>query len=138
VINYKHLRHSNLGCESLSYAPLDERTLTDGAGSRALAVEYERGGVVVPLHRFVQALGECSKQLEEERIHDNFVIIYELMDELVDFRYPQTTESKILDLMTRAHFGLPSVRSGKPYVTFRRPSHPRSADMGRTRYLDAA
>ena len=26
----------------------------------------------------------------------NFVIIYELMDEMMDFGYPQTTESKIL------------------------------------------
>uniref|UniRef100_A0A8C7P1M8 AP-1 complex subunit mu-1 n=1 Tax=Oncorhynchus mykiss TaxID=8022 RepID=A0A8C7P1M8_ONCMY len=35
-------------------------------------------------------------ELEEESIRDNFVIIYELMDELMDFGYPQTTDSKIL------------------------------------------
>jgi AP-1 complex subunit mu len=34
--------------------------------------------------------------LEEESIRDNFVIIYELLDEMMDFGYPQTTESKIL------------------------------------------
>lgn len=34
--------------------------------------------------------------MEEESVRDNFVIIYELMDELMDFGYPQTTESKIL------------------------------------------
>uniref|UniRef100_A0A669BT19 AP-1 complex subunit mu-1 n=2 Tax=Oreochromis TaxID=8139 RepID=A0A669BT19_ORENI len=34
--------------------------------------------------------------LFEESIRDNFVIIYELMDELMDFGYPQTTDSKIL------------------------------------------
>jgi AP-1 complex subunit mu len=36
------------------------------------------------------------KVLEEESIRDNFVIIYELLDEMMDFGYPQTTESKIL------------------------------------------
>jgi AP-1 complex subunit mu len=41
-------------------------------------------------------LVEYFKELEEESIRDNFVIIYELMDEMMDFGYPQTTESKIL------------------------------------------
>ncbi|CAG8851696.1 21873_t:CDS:2, partial [Racocetra persica] len=36
------------------------------------------------------------KELEEESIRDNFVIIYELLDEMMDFGYPQTTETKIL------------------------------------------
>ena len=48
------------------------------------------------LHRLVQVLVEYFKELEEESIRDNFVIIYELMDEMMDFGYPQTTESKIL------------------------------------------
>lgn len=39
---------------------------------------------------------EYFKQLEEESIKDNFVIIYELLDELMDFGYPQTTETRIL------------------------------------------
>ena len=39
---------------------------------------------------------EYFKELEEESIRDNFVLIYELMDEIMDFGYPQTTESKIL------------------------------------------
>jgi AP-1 complex subunit mu len=39
---------------------------------------------------------EYFKELEEESIRDNFVIVYELLDELMDFGYPQTTESKIL------------------------------------------
>jgi AP-1 complex subunit mu len=41
-------------------------------------------------------LVEYFKELEEESIRDNFVIIYELLDEMMDFGYPQTTESKIL------------------------------------------
>jgi AP-1 complex subunit mu len=39
---------------------------------------------------------EYFKELEEESIRDNFVIIYELLDEMMDFGFPQTTESKIL------------------------------------------
>ena len=44
----------------------------------------------------VQVFQEYFKELEEESIRDNFVLIYELLDELMDFGYPQTTESKIL------------------------------------------
>lgn len=39
---------------------------------------------------------EYFKEIEEESIRDNFVVIYELLDELIDFGYPQTTDSKIL------------------------------------------
>ena len=41
-------------------------------------------------------MGEYFKEVEEESIRDNFVICYELLDELVDFGYPQTTDAKIL------------------------------------------
>lgn len=52
--------------------------------------------IILFLHRLVQVLVEYFKELEEESIRDNFVIIYELLDEMMDFGYPQTTESKIL------------------------------------------
>ncbi|XP_035280127.1 AP-1 complex subunit mu-1-like isoform X2 [Anguilla rostrata] len=48
------------------------------------------------LYKMIQVFSEYFKELEEESIRDNFVIIYELMDELMDFGYPQTTDSKIL------------------------------------------
>lgn len=41
-------------------------------------------------------MNEYFKEIEEESIRDNFVVIYELLDELLDFGYPQTTDSKIL------------------------------------------
>ena len=44
----------------------------------------------------MQVFNEYFKELEEESIRDNFVIIYELMDEMMDYGYPQTTETKIL------------------------------------------
>ncbi|KAK2576578.1 hypothetical protein KPH14_005248 [Odynerus spinipes] len=52
--------------------------------------------VFVFLHKVVQVMQEYFKELEEESIRDNFVVIYELLDELLDFGYPQTTDSKIL------------------------------------------
>merc|ERR1712168_1058848 len=48
------------------------------------------------LDKLVAIFCEYFKELEEESIRDNFVIIYELLDELCDFGYPQTTDSKIL------------------------------------------
>lgn len=48
------------------------------------------------LHRIIEVFREYFKELEEESIRDNFVLIYELLDEIMDFGYPQTTESKIL------------------------------------------
>ena len=47
-------------------------------------------------HFSFQIFVEYFKELEEESIRDNFVIIYELLDEVMDFGYPQTTDSKIL------------------------------------------
>lgn len=44
----------------------------------------------------MEVFTEYFKELEEESIRDNFVIIYELLDEMMDFGYPQTTETKIL------------------------------------------
>ena len=44
----------------------------------------------------VKVFQEYFKELEEESIRDNFVLVYELLDEIMDFGYPQTTESKIL------------------------------------------
>lgn len=52
---------------------------------------------------------EYFKELEEESIQDNFVVVYELLDELMDFGFPQTTDSKILQewessTCTHTHF----------------------------------
>ncbi|EPZ30782.1 Clathrin adaptor, mu subunit domain-containing protein [Rozella allomycis CSF55] len=39
-------------------------------------------------------LQKLAQELEEESIRDNFVVTYELFDEVMDFGYPQTTETK--------------------------------------------
>jgi AP-1 complex subunit mu len=48
------------------------------------------------LYRLTGVFKDYFGELEEESIRDNFVVIYELMDETMDFGYPQTCESRIL------------------------------------------
>jgi len=52
--------------------------------------------VISYLHKIVRVFTDYFNELEEESIRDNFVIIYELLDEFMDFGYPQTTDCKIL------------------------------------------
>lgn len=58
--------------------------------------------ILLFLHKIVEVFTEYFKELEEESIRDNFVVIYELLDEMMDFGYPQTTESKILQEYVRS------------------------------------
>jgi AP-1 complex subunit mu len=52
--------------------------------------------ILLFLYKLIEVFKEYFKELEEESIRDNFVIIYELLDEMMDFGFPQSTESKIL------------------------------------------
>jgi AP-1 complex subunit mu len=74
--------------------------------------------IILFLHRLSQVLVEYFKELEEESIRDNFVIIYELLDEMMDFGYPQTTESKILqELVFHAIRRLCTRKPSARYIT---------------------
>ncbi|KAI4719502.1 clathrin adaptor, mu subunit [Aureobasidium sp. EXF-10727] len=77
-INYLYIRHNNLYLLALTKR-------------NSNAAE-----ILLFLHKIVEVFTEYFKELEEESIRDNFVIIYELLDEMMDFGHPQTTESKIL------------------------------------------
>lgn len=48
------------------------------------------------MYKFVEIASQYFNKLAEESIRDNFVILYELLDEIMDFGYPQTTDTKIL------------------------------------------
>ncbi|KAL0441018.1 UNVERIFIED_CONTAM: AP-1 complex subunit mu-2 [Sesamum radiatum] len=48
------------------------------------------------LHRVVDVFKHYFEELKEESLRDNFVVVYELLDEIMDFGYPQYTEAKIL------------------------------------------
>ncbi|KAJ1564783.1 AP-1 complex subunit mu-1, partial [Cladochytrium tenue] len=77
-INFLYIRHNNLYLVAMTKKNSNAAT------------------ILVFLHKLCQVFAEYFKELEEESIRDNFVIIYELLDEMMDFGYPQTTESKIL------------------------------------------
>jgi len=43
------------------------------------------------LHSLVAILESYFKDVQEESIRDNFVVVYELLDEMMDNGYPQNT-----------------------------------------------
>lgn len=95
----RHKLHAHPPFKSLPYGRLFDQTFPSSYTGLVLALSKRNSNaaeVVIFLHRIVQVLVEYFKELEEESIRDNFVIIYELLDEMMDFGYPQTTESKIL------------------------------------------
>lgn len=64
------------------------------------------------LYKLVQVFQDYFKRVDEESIRDNFVIIYELLDEMMDFGFPQFTESKILrSYITQDFLPFESMRS---------------------------
>merc|ERR1719216_187922 len=74
--------------------------------------------IFVLLHKICAVMEEYFKDVEEESIRDNFVICYELMDELVDFGYPQTTDGKILqEYITQEGHKLEMAPKPPPAVT---------------------
>ncbi|WPK24272.1 hypothetical protein PUMCH_001539 [Australozyma saopauloensis] len=63
--------------------------------------------MVVFLLRLIEVLTQYFKSLEEESIRDNFVVIYELLDEMMDFGVPQITDTKILkEYITQDYYKL--------------------------------
>jgi len=48
------------------------------------------------LYKLMNVFKDYFGEIEEESIRDNFVVVYELLDETMDFGYPQSCESKIL------------------------------------------
>ncbi|PWA82344.1 AP-1 complex subunit mu-1 [Artemisia annua] len=52
--------------------------------------------LIVFLHLLASVFEYYFEELEEESLRDNFVVVYELLDEMMDFGYPQYTEAKIL------------------------------------------
>lgn len=77
-INYLYIRHNNLYLLAVTRRNSNATT------------------ILLFLHKLCEVFTEYFKELEEESIRDNFVIIYELLDEMMDYGHPQTTETKIL------------------------------------------
>jgi len=70
------------------------------------------------LHTIKRVMEDYFRDVEEESLRDNFVICYELMDEMVDFGYPQTTDGKILqEYITQESHKMEVVPRPPPAVT---------------------
>ncbi|KAK9805774.1 hypothetical protein WJX73_008271 [Symbiochloris irregularis] len=52
--------------------------------------------ILLFLHKLREVFVHYFNELEEESLRDNFVIAYELLDEVMDYGYPQFTEAQIL------------------------------------------
>ncbi|KAK1443411.1 clathrin adaptor [Babesia gibsoni] len=62
----------------------------------AASTNYNVTMVMSFLYSFVKVLENYFKTLSEDSIRENFVIIYELLDEMIDNGYPQATDAAIL------------------------------------------
>ena len=47
------------------------------------------------LHKVVEVMGNYFGKISEENIKNNFVLIYELLDEILDFGYPQVETERV-------------------------------------------
>lgn len=71
--------------------------------------------VTVFLNQLVTLLTDYFGELMEEAIRDNFVVVYELLDEVMDFGYPQITETKVLKgYEGPPHLPFPALPSSPP------------------------
>lgn len=55
------------------------------------------------LHALINVMQQCFGRVTEDNIKNNFVLIYELLDEVIDYGYAQNTDTAILrTLLTQA------------------------------------
>ncbi|KAL9272807.1 AP-1 complex subunit mu-2-like protein, partial [Drosera capensis] len=96
-ITYMFVQHKNL------YLMIASRQNCNAASPLLFlhrVVQTGKNAFTLTLASIVEALTEWFthyfEELEEESLRDNFVVVYELLDERMDFGYPQFTEAKIL------------------------------------------
>lgn len=88
-VHYTYIRHSNVILLAISRK-----------NTNCMAISYF-------LHQLVTALGEYVNSVEEESIRDNYVVIYELLDEMMDFGHVQTSDINLLrDYVTQSSYKL--------------------------------
>ncbi|VDN05824.1 unnamed protein product [Thelazia callipaeda] len=87
-----YIKHSNLYCKVLSFLYIFLAAQIVSTSRRNVNVAL----VLTFLYKVVGVFEDYFKDVEEESVRDNFVVIYELLDEMMDFGFPQTTEGKIL------------------------------------------
>lgn len=101
-ITYIYVRHNNLYFMAF----------TDQNINSLLVVSF--------LTKLIEVLKTYFGVVTEETIRDNFVVIYELLDEMIDYGYPQITETKVLQnyITQESHrMNMKEVQSLLPVVT---------------------
>ena len=89
--------------------------------------------ILLFLYRLVEVLKDYFRELEEESIRDNFVITYELLDEMMDFGYPQVCPPP----NRRPTVASASARADIPPHVLRSPSLRSSASTSRRRRISS-
>ncbi|KAJ9643107.1 clathrin associated protein complex medium subunit [Coniosporium tulheliwenetii] len=77
---FSHVKHENIYVVAV----------TKGNANAALVFEF--------LGRLVQLGRSYFGKFDEEAVKNNFVLVYELLDEILDFGYPQNTETDTLKM----------------------------------------
>ncbi|EON65955.1 hypothetical protein W97_05197 [Coniosporium apollinis CBS 100218] len=77
---FSHVKHDNIYVVAV----------TKGNANAALVFEF--------LGRLVQLGRSYFGKFDEEAVKNNFVLVYELLDEILDFGYPQNTETDTLKM----------------------------------------
>lgn len=77
-VSYVYVRHEDLYLVAL----------TKRNANAMMVLQY--------LYGMIEVFTSYFGHLDEESIRDNFVIVYELMDEMMDFGFPQSTDHTIL------------------------------------------
>lgn len=74
----------------IRYGPLWLVAVTKNNANAALIFEF--------MYKFISLGKSYFGKLDEESVKNNFVLIYELLDEILDFGYPQNSESDTLKM----------------------------------------
>ncbi|CAE8611106.1 unnamed protein product [Polarella glacialis] len=91
-----------------------QQNVIDADEAEVKPVFNEATLILAFLYRTAEVLRDYFNELEEESIKDNFVITYELLDELMDNGYPQTTEVKILREYIKTSSNAMSIEQMRP------------------------
>ena len=78
--SFSHIKHENIFLVAV----------TKGNANGALVFEF--------LYKLVSLGKSYFGKFDEEAVKNNFVLIYELLDEIMDFGYPQNTDTDVLKL----------------------------------------
>lgn len=77
---FSHVKHENIYLVAI----------TKSNANAALVFEF--------LYRLIQLGRSYFGKFDEEAVKNNFVLVYELLDEIIDFGYPQNTETDTLKM----------------------------------------